>query len=134
MALVDELIKRDTQLARSFTAAVAAFLASNLWMLFLAPRGPSGAPDVSLITVLLGLVQLGCYVWYAVSAGAAAGAISLNGWLYVVWILAAPFLALLPIPFVSILIAASPLSIKFLLAGQLQSAIHQETMTSRHGS
>jgi hypothetical protein len=46
-------------------------------------------------------------------------------WKYVVWILAAPFLSRIPIPIVSTLIGVSPLSIKFLLGGQLQSAIRQ---------
>ena len=41
---------------------------------------------------------------------------------YVVWILAAPLLAKIPIPLVSTLIAVSPLSIKFLLGSQLHSA------------
>jgi hypothetical protein len=41
--------------------------------------------------------------------------------------LAAPFLALVPIPIVSTIIGVSPLSIKFLLGGQLQAAIRART-------
>jgi hypothetical protein len=44
-----------------------------------------------------------------------------------VWILASPILALVPIPLVSRVIAVSPLSIKFLLGGQLQTAIREQT-------
>ncbi|MEZ5288280.1 MAG: hypothetical protein R2712_26460 [Vicinamibacterales bacterium] len=39
------------------------------------------------------------------------------------WILVAPFLALVPTPILSMLIGVSPLSIKFLLGGQFQTAM-----------
>ena len=48
-----------------------------------------------------------------------------KAWPYVTWILAAPILSLVPIPIVSTLIAASPLSIKFLLGRQLNTAIRE---------
>ena len=41
--------------------------------------------------------------------------------------LAAPILALLPIPVVSTIIQASPLSLKFILAGELRATIHERT-------
>jgi hypothetical protein len=69
-------------------------------------------------------------VWFAFAAGAAAKLLGDNGWKYIVWILAAPFLASIPIPIVSTLIAVSPLSIKFLLGGQLQTAIREESVAA----
>jgi hypothetical protein len=45
---------------------------------------------------------------------------------------AAPFLAMIPIPIVSTIIGVSPLSIKFLLGGQLAAAIRQESFAGIH--
>ena len=72
-------------------------------------------------------------MWYAISAGAAAKLLGATGWHYVVWILVAPFLARLPIPIVSTIIGVSPLSIKFLLGGQLQTAMRLATFEELHG-
>lgn len=100
--------------------------------LFIAdPRQP-GEGSTTLL-VLIG-IQLASYVWYAVAAGAAARVLGDAGWKYVVWILAAPFLAQLPIPIVSTIIRVSPLSIKFLLGSQLQAAIRQQGFASIHES
>jgi hypothetical protein len=82
----------------------------------------------------------GAYVWYALAAGMAARALGSPGWRYVVWILAAPFVALivalLPIPLLSsaasTVISVSPLSIKFLLGNQLEEAFRRETSLSLH--
>jgi hypothetical protein len=134
MPTVDELNARDTQLTRSFAAAVASLFATMLWTYFLAPTDADGLPQVSAVSVVLSLIQLGCYVWYAIAAGAAARTLGDAGWKYIAWILAAPFLAMLPIPIVSMLIGVSPLSIKFLLGSRLQAALHQETMTTLHGA
>jgi hypothetical protein len=65
------------------------------------------------------------YVWFALAAGRAARVLGEKPAKYVAWILAAPVLGLLPIPIISTLIAASPLSIKFLLGRQLNEAIRQ---------
>jgi hypothetical protein len=127
-ARIDQLIRVESRLTRSFICAAAVILASILWVLFIAGTKPSG-PIALVFTVL----QIGCYVWYAKSAGAAATALRETGWKYVVWILAAPFLALLPIPVVSTLIGASPLAIKFLLGGRLQTAIRDESVADLHG-
>jgi hypothetical protein len=54
------------------------------------------------------------------------------GWPYAAWILVAPVLSFLPIAFVSPAISASPLSIKFLLGGQLQTAIREQSAMVLH--
>lgn len=112
---------------------MAVLVANIIWTFFIARRTPTG-PEPASVGLVLSVLQLGFYVWYAKAAGTAATAIGENGWKYVVWILAAPFLALLPIPIVSTLIAASPLAIKFLLGGQLQSAIRAATFNELHQS
>ena len=131
-ATVEQLIKVESQLTRSFVGAVIGLLANLLWTFFLAPRSPTGRIEFGTVTIVLTVFQLALYVWYAKSAGAAASAIGEAGWKYVVWILAAPFLALLPLPIISTLIAASPLAIKFLLGSQLQSSIRSSTFNEIH--
>jgi len=128
----DALVRADTQLSRSFIAAVAAVLASLFWTLFIA--GPQPPGSMSTTTMVLLAIQLAAYLWYAVAAGAAAKILGDAGWKYAAWIVAAPFLAQLPIPIVSTLIAVSPLSIKFLLGSQLQAAIRQEGFAGIHES
>jgi 1,4-dihydroxy-2-naphthoate octaprenyltransferase len=128
----DALVQADTRLSRSFIVAVAAVLGTLLWAMFISnPRDPTQGR--STMFVLMG-IQLASYVWYAVAAGAAARVLGEAGWKYSAWIMAAPFLAQLPIPIVSNLIAVSPLSIKFLLGSQLQTAIRQEGFASIHES
>ena len=126
----ETLVKAETRLSRSFLAAVAALGAVWIWTLFIA--GPSTAATPDTTTLVLLAIQFACYVWYGVAAGGAAKVLGDAGWKYVVWILAAPFLARIPIPIVSTLIAVSPLSIKFLLGSQLQSAIRQEGVAAIH--
>jgi hypothetical protein len=122
---VDTLLAADSHLTRSFMAAVAGALAVTAWALF-------AGPGLSWLPILLVLVQFGCYVWFAFAAGEASRALGENGWPYVAWILAAPFVALVPIPIVSTVIAVSPLVVKFLLSGQLQSAIREQTFEVLH--
>ena len=129
MASIDELQAADTKLTRSFIAAVVVQLTIIGWALFI---GPPKAGDVSWFPLVALVTQFGCYIWYAVSAGAAAKAVGAVGWHYVVWIIAAPFLAMLPIPIVATLIGVSPLSIKFLLGGQLQTALREQTFAQLH--
>ena len=132
-ASVEELMRVESQLTRSFVGSVAGYLATLGFMLFIAtPR--AGVFEPVLLWLLLVAVQLGFYIWYAVAAGAAAKALGEAGWKYVVWILIAPILALLPIPVVSLIISVSPLSIKFLLGGQLQAAIRQASVAEFHAS
>ena len=122
---VDDLLTADSHLTRSFIAAVAGALAVMVWAIFV-------GPSLSWVYVTLVLVQLGCCAWYALAAGEAARALGETAWVYVTWILAAPFVALMPIPVLATVIAVSPLSIKFLLGGQLQSAIREQTFEVMH--
>lgn len=122
---VDDLLTADSHLTRSFIAAVAGALATMLWAIF-------AGTGFSWMYGTVVLAQLGCYVWYALAAGEAAKALGETGWIYVSWILVAPFAALVPIPVLSTIIAVSPLSIKFLLGGQLQSAIRDSTFEVMH--
>ncbi|MEO7135443.1 MAG: hypothetical protein ABI024_14620 [Vicinamibacterales bacterium] len=126
---MDTLVQADAKLSRSFAVCVVAVLAMICWMIFVATPDPEATTSISTggVGLVLLVIQFACYVWYAVAAGGAAKALGEPGWKYVLWILAAPFLAFLPIPIVSTVIAVSPLSIKFLLGSQLQSAIRQES-------
>lgn len=122
---VDDLLTADSHLTRSFIAAVAGALAAMAWAIFV-------GSGLSWMLAVLVLVQFGCYVWYAFAAGEAARALGDTSWPYVAWILAAPFVALVPVPVVSTVVAVSPLVIKFLLGAQLQSAIHEQTLEVLH--
>jgi hypothetical protein len=124
---VDGLLTADSHLTRSFMAAAAGALATMLWAIY-------AGTALSWVYVTLVFVQLGCYAWYAMAAGEAAKALGEHGGVYLAWILIAPFAALIPIPVLSIAIAVSPLSIKFLLSGQLQSAIREQTFEVMHPS
>lgn len=121
-ATADELIKADSRLSRSLVACVA-FLLAQIVSAFVSGAMSTGTAVVVFLVLFLG--QLASYVWFAVAAGAAAKVLGEKPWGYVVWILAAPMLSLLPIPIVSTLILASPLSIKFLLGRQLNTAIRE---------
>jgi hypothetical protein len=129
VATIEQLQAADAGLTRSFIACVTTVLIALGWALFVGPPPPG---QIVLFPLLAGLCQLAAYVWYAVSAGAAAKAVGAVGWHYVVWILAAPVLGLIPIPIVSTIIGVSPLSIKFLLGGQLQTAIREQTFAQLH--
>ena len=133
-AKLERLFAIESQLTRSFMAAVIALAANIIYFFFIVEPPPDGSLAMTPTAIVLGLVQLACYVWYAIAAGAGATAIGESGWKYIVWILAAPFLARLPIPIVSTLIAASPLAIKFLLGSQLQASIRAATYNEMHES
>ena len=121
---IEMLQTADTRLTRSFICCVATVLASMGWALFVSPPVP-GQPSPAL--AIIGLLQIASYIWFAISAGGAARVLGATAWHYVTWILVAPILALVPIPIVSSIIGISPLSIKFLLGGQLQTALREET-------
>lgn len=131
-ASAEDLIKADSGLTRSFLACVVLWVSSFCWALFAAPTSQASAATVPWVPLIILVLQIAGYVWYAISAGAAAKVLGAVGWRYVVWILVAPFLALLPIPIVSMIIGVSPLSIKFLLGGQLQVAIRDATFADMH--
>jgi hypothetical protein len=129
-ATPEDLINADARLTRSFFAAVLTWGSGFVWALFLAPALDRGS--VPWVPLLILVLQIATYVWYAITAGAAARILGAPGGRYIAWILAAPFLALLPIPIVSTIIGVSPLSIKFLLGGQLQSAMREATSAQMH--
>ena len=131
---LDVLLKAETNLNRAFWAAAAGLIGSLLWVMFVQGPTTDAGSGVAQAGLVLALLQFGCYVWYAFAAGAAARVLGATGWIYIAWILAAPFLAMIPIPIVSTLIGVSPLSIKFLLGGQLQTAIRQEGFAGIHAS
>ena len=124
-ASVDDLMAAESRLNHSLVGAVVAVLASLGWAFIMAKVTGGPSEGAGLVALALFILQVGCYVWFAVAAGKAARILDEAGWKYVVWILAAPFLALVPIPIVSTLIGVSPLSIKFLLGGQLERAIRE---------
>ncbi len=122
---VDDLMAAESRLNHSLVASVVAVLGSLGWAFLMAKATAGPSQGAALVALALFILQLSCYVWFAVSAGKAAKILGEARWKYVVWILAAPFLALVPIPIVSTLIGVSPLSIKFLLGGQLERAIRE---------
>jgi hypothetical protein len=79
------------------------------------------------VLLALGLALLPAYVWFAVAATRVARALGKAWGGYLAWLLLAPLFSCLPIPVVSVLLTASPLSLKFLLSGQLRSEIHDRT-------
>jgi hypothetical protein len=124
----EDLVAAGSWLNRSFGAAVLVLLANLAWMLTLAKVEGEPRGVVGLIMPALFVLELGCYVWFAVAAGKAAKLLGGTGWTYVAWIIAAPLLSALPIPVVSLIIRASPLSIKFLLGGRLERAIRESVL------
>jgi hypothetical protein len=125
---VDDLLAAQSRLNFSLVACVVAVVAGLGWAFFMARATAEPSGGAGLVALALFIFQLGCYVWFAVSAGRAATILGEAGGKYVAWILVAPFLALVPIPIVSTLIAVSPLSIKFLLGGQLEKAIRERPL------
>jgi hypothetical protein len=119
---VEELEAAESNLGRAFMVAVAAVVCAvgaGLWL----PRPEMRGGVEWSIFAAVELVLLGTYVWYATAIGRAARHLVPSPWKYVLWVLAAPFLALIPIPIVSTLIGVSPLSLKFFFTGQLRSEI-----------
>jgi hypothetical protein len=129
---IEELILTEARLGRAFIGYLFAVMAAVAWPMIAASFGPEPSANIVVATAGLLVVQIGCYVWFAIAAGAAARALGGTAWHYIVWILASPILALVPIPIVSTVIAVSPLSIKFLLGGQLQTAIREQTSMAMH--
>ncbi len=124
---VEDLLAVEARLDRSFAAAVVFFLLQTGWPLLARMMEQGGAAWVTVVNVALWLSFLAAYIWFAVAAAAAAGSVGRSRMLVGAWIVLAPFLALLPIPIVSLLIGASPLSIKFILSGELRSEIQRKT-------
>jgi hypothetical protein len=126
----DALVQAESRLTRSFIVAAGAVAVWLIWLLFIATPEQMTQSDPTMLT--MSSIQLASYVWYAIAAGGAAKVLGDKGWKYVAWILAAPFVAKIPIPLVSTVIGVSPLSIKFLLGAQLQEAIRQQGVAAIH--
>ena len=131
---IEELIHAETGLARAFVAYLFAVASALAWPMIASSISPEPTVGLGIASAGLLLVQIGLYVWFAIAAGAAARALGGTAWHYIVWILASPILSMIPIPLVSTVIAVSPLSIKFLLGGQLQTAIRDQTSMALHVS
>ena len=131
---IEDLIHAEARLGRAFAGYLFAVLSGVAWPMIVAGR--IAEPTAGLVAASLALlaVQAGLYVWFAIAAGAAARALGATAWHYILWILVAPFLGLVPIPVAAMVIAVSPLSIKFLLGGQLQTAIREQTSMALHVS
>lgn len=124
---VRELLAVEQQLDRSFLVCVVALVAALGWVTYLHGVELESAGWGRAILAAMGATLLAAYIWFAWCVGRAARAVAGSRALYLAWVLVAPFLALLPIPFVSVALAASPLSLRFLLAGQLRAQIHDRT-------
>lgn len=79
------------------------------------------------VATALAFALLAAYAWFAYAAAVAAARVGRSRALVLLWLLAAPLLALLPIPFLSTIVQASPLSLKFILAAELRALIHDRT-------
>jgi len=124
---VDQLLAIERQLDRSFVVCVVFVLVFALWPVYLRLTDQTSAAWAFPVGLALALLLLGSYVWFAVTATRAARALGKAWGGYLAWLLLAPLFSCLPIPIVSLLLAASPLSLKFLLSGQLRSEIHDRT-------
>jgi hypothetical protein len=124
---IDELLAIEARLDRSFVVCIVALLAELAWPVYLRVTQQAEVGWGGVVYVALALLLVGAYIWFALSVGKAAKAVGNQGGLFLAWTLCAALLSFLPIPIVSTLIAASPLSLKFLLSGQLRSAIHDRT-------
>ena len=131
---IEQLIRAEAALARAFVGYLFAVGSALAWPMIAAGISPEPTVGIGFVTLGLWVVQIGLYVWFAMAAGAAARALGGTAWHYIVWILASPVLSLVPIPLISTVIAVSPLSIKFLLGGQLQAAIRDQTSMALHVS
>jgi hypothetical protein len=119
---VEELEAAESRLGRAFMLAALAVVCSvgvGLSLPGVEMRGPLEWTIFAAVELFL----LGAYFWYATAIGRAATYLVPSPWKYVLWVLAAPFLALIPIPIVSTVIGLSPLSLKFFFTGQLRSEI-----------
>jgi hypothetical protein len=125
-ASIDDLVRAESGLNRAFVGYLIAVLGSLAWSMAWPALPRSQSLNVALVSIMILVVFIGLMVWYAIAAGRAAKALGATAWHYVAWILVSPLLALIPIPIVSAVIGASPLSIKFLLGGQLQAAIREQ--------
>ena len=125
-ASIDDLVRAESGLNRAFVGYLVSVLGSLAWSMAWPSLPRAQSLNWILVTAIVAMVSIGLTAWYAVAAGRAGKVLVGTAWHFVVWILVAPWLALIPLGIISAVIAASPLSIKFLLGGQLQSAIRDQ--------
>ena len=76
----------------------------------------------------LSLALLAAYLWFAVGVARVAARLGKKALLYLAWMLGAPVVgSLIGVPLVSGAIAASPLSLKWLLGSELRATIAART-------
>jgi hypothetical protein len=128
---IDQLLDIERQLDRSFVVSVVLLLALLGLPVYLRLTDQYGQRWAAVLAATLGVALLASYVWFAVSVSRTVKALGRNWRPYLAWLVLAPlFFPLafcLPIPLLPWAIAASPLSLKFLLSGQLRSEIHDRT-------
>jgi len=124
-----------TRLNRSFYAAVISILVYLVLSMMVLPSiYRSQRTGAILVVLLIGFcffLAIAGYIWYVVSIGITTRRLEKPAALYILWLIAAPLLALLPIPVVSIIIGVSPLSIKYLISNEIQAKIRLEMMREK---
>jgi hypothetical protein len=124
---VEELEAAEARLNSAFViaaVAVACALGAGIWL----QNADERSAILWIVYLLAELFLVGAYIWYAAAIGRAATYLVASPWKYILWVLVAPFLALIPIPIVSTVIALSPLSLKFFFAGQLRNEIRDRVL------
>jgi hypothetical protein len=124
---VEELEAAESNLGRAFMLAAFTVICAVGVRLML-PRADMRSGAEWTIFAAAELFLLAAYVWYAAAIGRAAAHLVPGPWKYILWVLAAPFLALIPIPIVSTVIGLSPLSLKFFFTGQLRNEIKERML------
>ena len=107
--------------------AVTAFLLNLGWPFFVRLTAPALVHWAGAAEIALAASFLAAYAWFAYAATVAAARVGRSRALILGWLIAAPLISLLPLPFVSTLLQASALSLKFILAGELRATIRERT-------
>jgi hypothetical protein len=124
----ERLLDVEANLDRSFAATVLAFVVAAMWPVALRAMTLDDQPWTGPSWLALGIVAVALYLWFAYAAMTAAGCVGRSKGLIGTWIILAPVIgAVLPIPLVSLAIQVSPLSLKFILASEIRSEIHDQT-------
>jgi hypothetical protein len=124
---VEELEAAESNLGWAFMLAAFAVVCA-LGVGLALPRAEMRGGVEWTIFAAAELFLMAAYVWYATAIGRAATYLVPSPWKYILWVLAAPFLALIPIPIVSTVIGLSPLSLKFFFTGQLRNEIKERML------
>ena len=125
---IDELLAAEAAMDNSFAACGLVLLLKVVWsgVLMLLRGAAYGWPlDVN---GALSLALLTAYLWFAVGVARVAARLGKKALLYLAWMLGAPVVgSLIGVPLVSGAIAASPLSLKWLLGSELRATIAART-------